>query len=469
MPGQVFKKYQVSVALFPPPPCRGARSLAMPVDRRKGAHRQRAATGLGEAVSRWFTGIRRTAVGFRRDASGAVMILTALMSIVLMGFAGLTVDVGGWYATKRSMQNAADAAAINAAIEMTGAGASEAQVIGAARQAAARNGFDTDAGALVAVAADGESVVVQISQSSPTLFASLFLGGSVTIEAAATASTASLNGRLICVHSLEATAAGGLVLDSNAGINAAGCSVRVNSTNSTALEVDPNASLSAESICVTGDYSVGPNAAVSPTPDTGSGDCPPVPDPLAAVPAPSFSGCDYTDVEVDDALATLNPGVYCGGLRIKSSSSVQFSAGEYIIKDEDLKVDSNSSIQGTGVGFYFTNGAKFHFTSNTTVDLTAPTDGPLAGILFFQDRSEGGTHSLYSNNAPRLEGAIYLPNGKLERNSNSVIGADSAFTILIARFIEVHSNAGLVLNSDYAASDVPVVPPIAAKMVRLTN
>ena len=468
MPGEMCKKYPISVALSPPPPCGRARGSAMSDDRRKETHRHRAATGFGEAASRWFAGFRRTAVGFRSDASGAVMILTAFMAIVLIGFAGLAVDAGSWYVTKRSMQSAADAAAINAAIEMTGTGVTNAQVIGAARQAAAQNGFDTEAGALVdaAVTANGQSVVVQISQSSPTQFASLFLGGSVTIQAAA---TASLNASPICIHSLEPTAAGGLVLDSNARINAAGCSIQVNSTDSTALEINSNASLSAESICVTGGYDVGSNGAVSPTPDTGSGACPPVSDPLAAIPAPSFSGCDYTDLEVDHASTTLNPGVYCGGLRIKSNSSVQFSAGEYIIKDQDLKVGSNSSVQGTGVGFYFTNGATFHFTSNTTVDLTAPTDGPLAGFVFFQDRSEGGTHSFDSNNATRLEGAIYLPNGKLELNSNSVIGADSAFTILIARFIEVNSNAELVLNSDYAASDVPMLLPIAASMVRLTN
>lgn len=46
---------------------------------------------------------------------GAVVVLTAVMMVVLLGFAALTIDVGAMYNTKADLQDAADAAALAAA------------------------------------------------------------------------------------------------------------------------------------------------------------------------------------------------------------------------------------------------------------------------------------------------------------------------------------------------------------------
>ena len=124
---------------------------------------------------------------------------------------------------------------------------------------------------------------------------------------------------------------------------------------------------------------------------------------------------------------------------------------------------------GDGVTIYLTDGAKIHFDSNSGIDLKAPTDGPLAGIIFFQNRNEGGVHYLDSNNVSRLEGTIYLPNGTLSSDSNTTIGAGSPFTIIIVRKLELDSNANLVVNSDYEASDVPMPLILAAQRVKLTS
>ena len=46
------------------------------------------------------------------DRSGGVLIYTAIVAPTLLGFTGLSVDVGLWQANKRVVQAAADAAAI---------------------------------------------------------------------------------------------------------------------------------------------------------------------------------------------------------------------------------------------------------------------------------------------------------------------------------------------------------------------
>lgn len=48
----------------------------------------------------------------RRDEDGAFAVLFAILLVVIIGFSALAVDVGYWYASKRQLQTAADAAAL---------------------------------------------------------------------------------------------------------------------------------------------------------------------------------------------------------------------------------------------------------------------------------------------------------------------------------------------------------------------
>ncbi|GAB3545524.1 pilus assembly protein TadG-related protein [Noviherbaspirillum agri] len=62
-------------------------------------------------------------VALRRQ-EGAVAVLTALTVVVLIGMAGLVLDLGHLYITKTEMQNAADACALSAARELNAINAS---------------------------------------------------------------------------------------------------------------------------------------------------------------------------------------------------------------------------------------------------------------------------------------------------------------------------------------------------------
>jgi Putative Flp pilus-assembly TadE/G-like len=62
---------------------------------------------------------------------GVLAIVTALCFVVLIGFVGLGIDVGMWYRTQRASQNAADAAALAAAINAGTTYASEAKAVAA--------------------------------------------------------------------------------------------------------------------------------------------------------------------------------------------------------------------------------------------------------------------------------------------------------------------------------------------------
>ena len=61
--------------------------------------------------------VRPIRARFWRDRRGAVAVAVAILLPVLIGFAGIGIEVGLWFAVQRQNQSAADAAAISAALE----------------------------------------------------------------------------------------------------------------------------------------------------------------------------------------------------------------------------------------------------------------------------------------------------------------------------------------------------------------
>lgn len=188
-------------------------------------------------------------------------------------------------------------------------------------------------------------------------------------------------------------------------------------------------------------------------------DCPAVADPLAARAPPTFGGCTYTNQVVSGGTLTLMPGNYCGGLHVTNGASVTLSPGEYIISNGALKVDGGSSLTANSAGVYLTGaGATLFFGEDTTINLTAPKSGPLAGLLIYEDRNAptGQVHYIYSDNAPTMLGTIYLPRNQLYVETNKNVSQASAFTIIVAHMLYVSKSSNLWLNSDYKSTTVPV-------------
>src|SRR5262245_12280645 len=68
-----------------------------------------------DALQRFCFKCRSLLQRLRREEGGAAAIMTALLMVVLVGFLGLGTEVGLWYAERRAMQTAADAAAMGGA------------------------------------------------------------------------------------------------------------------------------------------------------------------------------------------------------------------------------------------------------------------------------------------------------------------------------------------------------------------
>jgi len=73
--------------------------------------------------------------------------------------------------------------------------------------------------------------------------------------------------------------------------------------------------------------------------------------------------------------------------------------------------------------------------------------------------------SISSDNARKLLGTIYLPKASFYVDANKPVPDLSAYTVVVARQIELSAGPNLVLNANYGNTDVPVpkgVGPIGA-------
>jgi hypothetical protein len=80
-------------------------------------------------------------------------------------------------------------------------------------------------------------------------------------------------------------------------------------------------------------------------------------------------------------------------------------------------------------------------------------------------------YRIISDDAQTLLGTIYLPSGRLIIDSKRPVAAKSAYTVVIARRIELFEGPNLVLNTNYSGTDIPVpkgVGPVG-RTVRLTQ
>jgi hypothetical protein len=335
----------------------------------------------------------------------------------------------------------------------------------------------SDVAVSTVVNAQSMSVKVVIEKDVAMTVGKVIFGGKMHLS---TSATAKVSAKMpLCLLALDRRAPDSVSLEKSAQMTATNCMVYSNSINDKGLEAKDSAVLTAGLICTAGGKYKGDNAKFLPSPVT---DCPVMDNPLENRAAPSVGACNYYDTVVNGGTQTLQPGVYCGGLKITNSAVVTLTRGVYIIKDGPLKVESYATMQGTDVGFYL-NGksSNLTFDRTSTISLSAPKDGVMAGLLIFDDptgawapadppvplpevvdglvnysKGPPRDHKILSDNARLLLGTIYMPQGRLIIDATKPIADKSAYTVMVVRRIDLHDGPNLVLNSDYSATDVPV-------------
>jgi len=403
-----------------------------------------------------------TKPSFWKDPSGGVLVYTALGMMVLIGAAGLAIDMGSWYSTRRSVQSAADAAALAGALEVS-RGSDWATVVSKAEYDSGLNQHSTTAGATITInnppdsgpyTGDNNAVEAVVQQTVPAFLSRVISDDSIVVAARSVATVFSGDN---CAYVMDPTANAALAIQGTATVSL-DCGVYVNSSSTNAVNQTGSSCLTATAIK---------------TPGGASGDClNPTPvenaasqnDPFSYLSPPSVGSCDYTTLVNVTSPTTLDPGVYCGGLTIQDD--VTFNPGEYVIEGQGLQIQGSSRVTGSEVSFLLssavtgydppgpTTAQSVYIAGSTDVELSAPASGYYKGLLFYQDPAsnpnlqivlQGGTNM-------ELEGVIYAPNNHLSwaGGSNSADG----WQVIVSDTLTFTGNSDL----NGAPTDAGVLP-----------
>ncbi|MFC6789115.1 TadE/TadG family type IV pilus assembly protein [Methylobacterium komagatae] len=499
-----------------------------------------------------------------KDRRGGIALLSGLMLPVIVLLVGGSVDYARLAARKSQLQDAVDTGVLTGGNALKLAGSNPQTVKALTDRTVQVTARPVDPSALVVSAevfAENDGVSASAREAVKMYFGGLVGLKFVNVTANA---RANLMGKMrLCMLTTDPQAMGAISLQSDARVTATNCSLYTNSNSARALIGEANAMAQAETICSAGGFD-GPRANFHPSPRT---ECPTIKDPLSNRMGPSVGTCQSippasdalsylsslgykiqflinnqinntfnsslpfllsnsnsnrssekkNQYELTNKIAqstTLDPGTYCGGLLITGNAVVTLRAGSYVFKDGPLLVDKHASLEGHDVSLHFTGDASgVLFNTDTTISLTAPTSGSMAGLLLSDDaqvatpvdpalylnswnaslsplgncpltsppvaptpapRGQTSPMRMYriiSNNTRQMLGTIHLPGGRLVLDGERPVADQSNYTVVVAQQVNLYKGPNLVLNANYDRSNVPVpagVGPIAGQ-VRLSK
>ena len=366
---------------------------------------------------------------FWKDCTGSIGLLVGLGLPLLAVSAAVATQYSQLVNRHSALQQAADSAALSAAQNMKLANVSAATVQSVAAATAMANLANVSDTISVStqMSNNGNQVKVTLSDNVPLTWGKIIGKSSVSVNASATAQIYGPTGKL-CLLALDVQQGDTLHVQNTAQITANNCVIYSNSKDHNGLHAENGTTMSAATICSVGGVNAN-GAKVNPIPVT---DCPSMGDPLSSRPRPTVGSCTSTNMVVT-GIQNLFPGVYCGGLTIKGSAVATLTPGVYVMNNGPLIVQDSATLIGVSAGVYFTgNEGGLRFDPNTTITMTAPLTGVMAGFIFFEDRTVSSPvppppgpngspppppygsqpmrqYQISSNNASQFLGTFYLP------------------------------------------------------------
>jgi Flp pilus assembly protein TadG len=382
--------------------------------------------------------------------SGQALVLVVLVAVGLIGITGLTIDGGAIYSERRQAQNAADSAALAAAL---------AHVRGEdwttkACEYAASNGYDNNSTTnSVQVhhppisgpyAGDNSYFQVVISTKTKTLFGSLLGINEVnsTVEAVTRASPSSAKSPYFgeAIVALKPDGRGAFRSHGNNEIEVLGGGVFVNSSDTWAFEQMGNSVMDVPTgIGIVGGYKL--QGAITPATGiaTGSASIPYPPKSLPPEPLCVDSAGNDLYAQVDGN--TMTPGNWSG--RFPPNGVTHLQSGIYCI-DGMFMLNGHDELTAHEVLFYMRSG-NIHWNGNSVqVDLTPPSSGPFEGLLVYipMDNDEG---IIFNGNAEStISGTVFAPASDIQINGTG--STQSYHSQFIGYTIDLIGDAAATIN-----------------------
>lgn len=442
--------------------------------------------------------VRALRSGFLRDRRAAISPLMAIMIIPIAGATAMVTELGQWYYFQRSLQNAADSAAIAAATNNSATGST---YLFEARAAAQKFGFvdgqdNTSVTASIVTCPAGSPVgavcyqaslskVLPIAISAIVGFRGDANGGfAQTIPAVAVATTSG-SAKTACIWSLST---GTNSFNSNGGPkpDLAGCNILSNgdaTCNGHDLGADVGMAAGVSSGCGKAQVSgatppTDPYAAkatrIPTNPCTGAK---PYPEkPVGSLPASNkLSGT----MNLGTSATRCGDVVLTGDVTLTGSNVLTIYNGTLDLNGHTLKTETGSSANATLI-FSGTNAESSTSTKNPdsparaptgsgTLDIKAPTSGDWSGVALYQDpRMTPPQKNLdvkYTGNQPtwNITGLVYLPRSNTTFSGIVNKSGDGASCfVLVAYTILVNGTGSIFANNNQCGTAGLPAPSIGA-------
>ncbi|MBL8908550.1 MAG: Tad domain-containing protein [Rhizobiales bacterium] len=375
-----------------------------------------------------FQHLRLSLGQFRRRTEGNISIVTALAILPLMMAAGAALDYSQALAARTSLQAVLDSAVL------AGALASDDKTRDTQAGTYLKHGTASENIKLASSsfkAYDDGSYEGEATAKVDTSFLRIVGVDQQTISAKTVVAVPKVS-KKVCILVLDPSANQSLLVNSGANIKGPDCEIHVASTASPAMIMNSGSTLDVARVCVKGSKIIQNGGTISKL----ELNCATSANPFAGtLPKPSTSTCTVSNVNYSGT-NTLSPGVYCGNFNFNGSGTLNLKPGTYVFKNTKWNLNSGWKVNGTGVTFYFADANSYiQVNSGVEINVTAPTSGDYADILFFEP--DGLSKSQFSINGSAghtFEGLIYLPSRNVTFNSMSSV-ASEAITIVVNQMI----------------------------------
>ncbi|MBT7071307.1 MAG: Tad domain-containing protein [Anaerolineae bacterium] len=396
---------------------------------------------------------------------GQAIVMIAIAIVGLIGFTALAIDGGNAFSDRRNAQNAADTAALSAALAKVRN--NDWNAIG--QTLASSNGYNNDSISNTVnlynppidgtYAGNNEYIQVIIVSHVDTFFASIVGVEQLTntVEAVARAkpaitepmvygnamvSLAPTECQAYYVHGTAATevTGGGVFVNSNGD--------ECNNPNDGVFEQQGSASLLAVDGGITsvGDAVVQNPSLLDPYPPTEGATAMPYP-PEFAMPEPDCGTTNSTQ-----SGSTLTPGnVAASWLR----NDVFLEPGTYCISG-DLVLNASNTLEGHDVTLYFVDGG-LHINGAGEFLLDAPDSGEFAGLLIFLPMDNDEIVILNGNATSEFEGSILAPASEIQINGTG--NTDGYSSQVIGYTIDLIGTADTYIHYEDSTNYDATVPP----------
>jgi hypothetical protein len=427
-----------------------------------------------------------------------MVVLVATMFTTLLMFVGLAIDAGQLFVARRTMQEAADAAAYAGAVVIYQHQTQLDSFAWATAQAAAESAAENDLwlnfdpnsveNLVVTIASppttgpyvgEDEYIEVTISGQVRTM---LVPAQSVlsTVSVRAVAGSEPLNNVYAIMALDRGDTQAALKIRPGGVMDLTGGGVLVNSTDAeAAIDLGGDINYTCTPACTTD--VAGGETGDWPNPNTGHNQ---EPDPFAGFPTPAIPSCAEGAVTSclfssvgSGTTVTLEPGVYTTSISGPSGTTFVMKPGVYILKagiglggNNDLlsasATTTPSCTSDCGVFIFNTltnypepggSCGSLDLFGNAEVDLDPMTSGTYENFLVYQDPDCAATMYVRGNGVFTGSGTIYVPGAAFEFDGQNATLTGSQ---LVANTVDIQTG-NISITFDAASTAQPILPRLA--------